>query len=434
MSNDTPKLEQTRFTVIACASGAIHFPKESTTEIQANYPEATLDIVIGSRRIDVPNVSKPVKFGLYATVTGHARNAEVAIDQFLPPVSATMAALAVVTNAAVGEVELELAFDSTPGREVRPFLRNYLPPAEYIPLPPRTVNGEALPVVLRAIANHSRPDRLHIAIVQYYQALQHWKPGHDTLALSHLWMGIEALTPVVLEAYLVRSALTREKLLEAWNIEKNKLDPEVRRRLIFAGDDDTYRKTKDASDAYEHGYKLFDEVLALSRGTRDLTAKYLRRAILEHLAIDDDLRRALLSHPYNDPLAPHLSKYLRGFMLPDGEQLSAAARPYPEIRWAMHFEDGVPDSPETTAIKVLDSFTPVIANNAKVSNLHLEVWALGGIGDAGSLRADPPIWKVSGPAAPPEVDTSAPSRPSRLYAIKLKAKRLIDRVAKAFKR
>src|SRR5262249_50545619 len=135
-------------------------------------------------------------------------------------------------------------------------------------------------------------------------------------------------------------------------------------------------------------------------GATSLTAAHLRRAILEALAIDDGLRQTLLTAPYGDPLAHHLAKYVRGFMLPAGDALSAPGKPYPEIHWTMTFKDGIPDTPGMTAVAVEDNVTPILADGARVTNLRIEAWAQRGIGDGGTIRADPVEWKVSRPPSP----------------------------------
>lgn len=392
------------------------FSDEEVLRVEATYPDAKLSIVVGSRRVAIENVSKPIKFGLYIQITGHAKSPEAAIDQFLPPASGVLATLAFSMNASVGELEPELAFDSTLGREARPFLRNYLSPAEFIPLPPRTASPELVVAVLNAITAHPRHERLHRAVAQYFQALQHWRPGHETLALSHLWMGIEALTPVIRDAYLEQHKVTREQLLQDWGIELKEFDSEVRRRLVFRDDSDTYAKARSASDGFEHGYKNLDEILELSLDVSKLTAGYLRQALLETLTIESGFRQTLLSSPFNEPLALHLAKYLRGLILRSTGSFNAPGRPYPEILWVMKFRDGVPDSPEKVGIVVDDQITPSLSPDAGIANLRIEAWAQRGVGDAGSIRVDPVTWRIT-----------KPREPSFLQ-------RLLDRVKHAFAR
>jgi hypothetical protein len=54
--------------------------------------------------------------------------------------------------------------------------------------------------LLLAITSMPQKEKSRVvrAIVQYTDALQHWKRGSELYALSHLYMGVEAVTPLVI--------------------------------------------------------------------------------------------------------------------------------------------------------------------------------------------------------------------------------------------
>jgi hypothetical protein len=79
------------------------------------------------------------------------------------------------------------------------------------------------------------------AIRQYTDALQYWRDGHELYALSHLYMGVEAITNSIRDREILRRGLKGRSELPRLGNDKY---PEswVRCELIFRGDRETYRK------------------------------------------------------------------------------------------------------------------------------------------------------------------------------------------------
>ncbi|MFZ5557224.1 MAG: ComEA family DNA-binding protein [Pseudomonadota bacterium] len=397
MSAENTASNQTIFTVLACAPGALIFSHDKPLTVEATYPDCVLSIEVRSRRVSIPNVSKPIKFGIQVAITGPAKKPEAAIDKFLPPASGVLAALAFAMNASVGELEPEIAFDSTRGREARPFLCNYLPASEFVPIPPRRANPDLVIAILRALAEHPRADHLHISVVHYSHALQYWRPGHDTLALSHLWKGVEALTPIVLDAYIEKRGGTRDQLIDEWGIDRKALTSEARRRLIFFGDSDTYKKAHSARIGYEHGFENLSAIFSKSQSVTERVASFLRKAILETLALDHGVRETLLALPYSKALALHLAEYMRGLLLTPRGVLGPPHGLYPDIRWVKVFRDGVAESLDRDAVEQANQVTICGGpDGMRVANLNFEAWAQRGVGDAGRVSAaEPQAFQVS---------------------------------------
>lgn len=99
---------------------------------------------------------------------------------------------------------------------------------------------------------------------------------------------METLTDVALRVELGSSKMSEEALAGAWGIDierprrdwRTELTGEVRRRLLFDGDTETYLAAKKAADGWEHGFLGFDEVRDLAVRTSPKTARYVRDAFL----------------------------------------------------------------------------------------------------------------------------------------------------------
>jgi len=279
--------------------------------------------------------SVPVPRGLWVDVRGNAPSLPAAQEAFAMAARALVPIIAVATNAPIGELDVELAYDNTPGVAEREFVQTFLPAERGPPTQRRRVDVPATISFLRAVSSHPDADRLRRSIAQYHQALVNWAPGRETLALAHLYMAIEALTKAALRNLCQQDALDEPGLAKLWRVKPESLDSEVRRRVLFQGDDACYKKAKDASDGFEHGFMAFPEVHSLALEVRDRTASYLRAAIVELAGVDDVTRSVLLDPPYNKPLASwEYSKQIHARLVGPTDELAAKDKEYPMFRWA----------------------------------------------------------------------------------------------------
>jgi len=208
----------------------------------------------------------------------------------------------------VGDPEVELACDDTPGHTEHDYFQNFLPEEQGMPVRARLVNAGATGALIKAVALHPESDRLHRVISQYSIALQNWSPGRDILALAHLYMGMEALTEVAIQEECRRPGLDKEQMARALGHEKvGDIGPHFRREVLFQKDNECYQKAKDASDGLEHGYKGFPEIQTLARAARDRSAAYLRAAIIRMSGIDEKNTHVLLN-PLSVPALPALAR------------------------------------------------------------------------------------------------------------------------------
>jgi hypothetical protein len=105
---------------------------------------------------------------------------------------------------------------------------------------------------------------------------------------------------------------SRDELARSWSVETRELDSEVRRHILFEGDDQTYSRAKLASDGFEHGFLPFQTIREHALATRDTTARYLRKGILGMLGLTAADLEVLLAPPFVMIPTLRVDKYVFG--------------------------------------------------------------------------------------------------------------------------
>ncbi|MBK9517983.1 MAG: hypothetical protein IPO09_11610 [Anaeromyxobacter sp.] len=273
--------------------------------------------------------------GIFVEVSGPAATAQKAMGAFPNAAMFLKSLLSVAANASVGDLEIELALDVTPGRMEHEFVQRFLPAPTGLPVPGRWLDLDATMAFLQTFGHNPDLARLSRAAVHYDLALRAWRPEQKSMALSHLFVGMEALTPVVRRRLKLEMAVDEEGLAKEWAIPKKSLDAEIRRRVLFKGDDVTYQDAKEASDAYEHSYKGFSEVYVVAGRAVVDTARYLREAILELSGTPEASRLVLVAQPFERPFeALPLTRSFHGVLQGAVESLAPPNELYPHIRWS----------------------------------------------------------------------------------------------------
>ncbi len=142
---------------------------------------------------------------------------------------------------------------------------------------------------------------------------------------------------------------------------KRGLDGEVRRRLIFHGDDECQRVTVRASDGFEHGFEQFNKIRALAVRAKECGAsEHVRRALFELLELAPAATATLTSGRYEKPRANWLiTKYVRGTFLGPGDKLAAADQEYPLLRWEGRVSAFARKDDGTHELSFNESITPI---------------------------------------------------------------------------
>jgi hypothetical protein len=370
------------YIVVARAASALYFPDDGYFRVnQFPSPLGPLEILFQTRRSWMKGHDTPIPRGLWVEVRGQAPTFRDALDVF-PQIAETLSpVLTVVANAPTDPLVPELAFDCSDSAQDRDFFQQFLFDERLLPFTRPTFPGGSARAVFDLLGKHADKERLHRAMAHYHAALQSWYVGGEIMALGHLYMGIEALTPVLLRDHLqLLGGLTREQLTTNWSIQPRHLDSEVRRRLIFNGDSELYSRAKEASDGFEHGYLPFQTIRQHAVVTRDGTARALRMAIFAGLALSKEDTDVLSKPPYDQVPSLRIDKYVFGSLRGTLDKLAPDNENYPILGWSSSVRGIVVHPDGTTTIQFNEKMTPRLGVGTTFTPKRFEVW--GGPGTA----------------------------------------------------
>jgi hypothetical protein len=207
---------------------------------------------------------------------------------------------------------------------------------------------------------------------------------------------MEALTPIALEQHLKSESITRDELLVKWSVEIKDLDPEVRRRLLFQGDDECYSTAREVRNQALHGYEPTWKVREGAVEVRNTTATYLREALIRSAGLKSEDETALLAPPYDHPFHWSYLIQMYGRIISDDEN---AARPedlYPRVDWEPVEVELPPDSEGDAGIALMFNIVSHLPEGAsfEIDGVQVLLPNVGG--------ADP------GPIGPPDPSQAAP--------------------------
>lgn len=282
-------------------------------------------------------------------------------------------------NAWVGDADVHLAYDATPGLHERAFFENFLPERPgTLPRPGRNVD---VPATISLGNTLPREDRLMRAVAQYGAALSHWMLGHETMALAHLYMGVDALTPLAVKREAERIGGSQDDLASHWGITERRravrrtlTAAAARRDILFKGDDATHRRAKAASDAFEHGYGDFAAIRADALAARDATARFLREAILDLGGVDATTQARLLGQPFNEPMRSFLTRYMWGRLVADTDELAPPGAEYPILEWSSRLTAFSRNEDRTYSMTPEETITARLAEGVQFQPTGYEVW------------------------------------------------------------
>ncbi len=202
------------------------------------------------------------------------------------------------------------------------------------------------------------------------------------LSNAHLWMSLEAITEAKIRAECDTRGLTNKKeLAQSLGIDVTErkyldiLNATIRKDFILKGDDECYRKAKDASDGFEHGFLGYDEIRELSKDIRHLMAGYVRTAILEICGVNRNSFKILTEEPLDRPIGHWpLVKYVRGQLIGEGENLAVPGKVYPFMRWKPDVKSFKVGKDKKINIKFNETFTAELAKGISFKPHSTEVW------------------------------------------------------------
>ena len=187
---------ETEYTVVLRAPSAARFLPEEGLEIMLNVPALGLEgLRLRAFTRWVNEGGNEIPRELVVEVRGRSGSLNEAISKFAAVTRPIATVVGFAANVLVGPVEVHLAYDSTPWHEERAFLETFLPDERGAVMAGRVVRRDLLHAVATAFVSfEASSERVGRALRQYEMALRYWFVGGEWLALSHLWMAVEALT------------------------------------------------------------------------------------------------------------------------------------------------------------------------------------------------------------------------------------------------
>lgn len=291
--------------------------------------------------------------------------------------------LSVGTNAAISPFTAELIYEVTPGKGERQFLQRFVP-ADGVTYSSRTVPIHAVGALMSAVATHEDRNRLLRAASHYSQALDDWEMGGELLIVTHLWMGVEAISPACLRKYLAERGATKEGLAEEWGFKPDRrmtldafLDLNSRIRLVLKDRPDLHKITKEVSDAFEHSTANGGDLFAPARDVLLPVAAALREAIVTVAGVSAEHREVILGKPFDVAKGPGgLEQHIRATLIGgEGDKLAPEGFDHPVLDWkhtikTVTFEEASNRFgyvPEHTA-------TPQLGPGVEMKDIRIEVF------------------------------------------------------------
>lgn len=173
---------------------------------------------------------------LIVEVRGCAGALDEAAGKFQMIGSPVASMIGFTTNVRVGPLEVHLAYECTAGAAERPFLEVFLPDERGAITDGRIIRRDLLEAACLAfLALETKNARVGRALRQYELALREWYLGGEWLALSHLYMGVEALTEAVLRRALADRDVTPQELARSLGVVTDDPDRPGGRRSCARG-------------------------------------------------------------------------------------------------------------------------------------------------------------------------------------------------------
>jgi hypothetical protein len=289
------------------APSAARFPRGVEVRIEGP-PGAHSSQSIGLRSSFLDPPHEVLARGLLIEARGHGNSLESATDGLLGLGGEFLPALCLTANAFVDEVRLVAAYDVSTRVASRDWLQRYPDPEPAVPPNSREVPRDDFGALLTSLAPHPERDRVGLAIAYYREAIRHWKPGSELLAVVQLQIAAETITPVAVSRLLNERGLTRDQLAAELGYDPPKgprdrfIASRVRLQEIYRGDNDLRRGVERASNGYEHGLETFAQAKQTAELVRDQAAHLIRTALLREAGVGGDDFARLTADRYRVPL------------------------------------------------------------------------------------------------------------------------------------
>jgi hypothetical protein len=386
--------------VLRCQQSMLRFPANGAIRLAPLHtPSGELAAYFATRGEKVPHIDTPIPREPWIEIVGPAQDLDDAISTASSVTDHFVRLIGFAANAWPGRVVPHIAFVSQVGIAERDFFQNFIVDEQGLPRPMRLVDT-ALAVAIIEALNMVRADwrpRLHRAIAQYTDALDSWKPGHEILALSRLYMGVEAVTKVASELEAERRGYASTAELETAVLpprpdgqkrpNSQTLESWTRENVIFRGDKETYRTAKASSDQFEHGFESFDAIYPNAKACLEKVAAYLRQAIIECLPLSAETRGSLLGGTFEKPARNSgYERHIVAKLVAPTDELAANDEAYPQCLWKFDLQGFSIAESGGFEMQVTQSITPRLAAGVQITLSRISLQ-----GPAGSSNSKPEI-------------------------------------------
>jgi hypothetical protein len=284
--------------------------------------------------------------------------------------------MAFAGNAEVGMVDVHLAYDATSGVRERDYMQVYQPIEHGLPTPGRHLDTQLFVAFVEGMDKVADAGRMNRVVGHYDLALSHWHFGGENLAVGHLFMAAEALGRVIIHRKAQEVGSERD-LARSMGISveehgwRSRMAARIRTDSIFAGDLDTHRAAREASDGLEHGFMEMSEVHRRALAATEKTLGYIRRATLDELGLTPEIRNELLK---KDPLdIKSMRKIMRGRFIGEADDPAAEGQEYPQLEWKSEVNRAWWGEPNRLEVSFTETYKVICADEVLFQGQMFEV-------------------------------------------------------------
>lgn len=285
------------------------------------------------------------------------------------------------SNGYSGPCQYHLAYESTPNLIERDYFTQFVEDERGLPNLSRRIPSESVVEVINKLAINQYSERIRRAIVQYNMGLSYWKRGEEILAVVHMYMGVEAIVPILRDQQMKMLGLDNtDDLALHYKINKKELDSHIRKEFIFRKDYDCHKEVLLVSNGFEHSYEEFEKIRPFAVQNCNKLAQYLRSTIIELLDLSPDTGTKLSTKPYSSPLGQEgYIRYLRGKLQSEHDNVAPPGQEYPIMHWVFGVKSFKLIDKDKVNISFNSSVTPQLGENVSFSPDKLEVYGPEGI-------------------------------------------------------
>jgi hypothetical protein len=308
------------YMMLSCLDASASFSDDIGLYLQIKNKDGNVQYILSAfpRYVDQEGIRVPI--GINIKVIGHSENMMTALQHSTELAEKLRTSISMISNCYVEHARPDIIIERRNDNEDQKFFKFMR--ERKLPLPiRRIIHAKLVLLVIGAIDNHRDHRRIERSMAHYCDALSEWAPGYEMNCLARLYMAVENLSKVVMRQKLNALSIDEERLAMEWGIEetdnlqrRKRLENEVKKRLIFSGDDKCFALARRASDGFEHGYMEFGELSQIARENLVKTARYFRRSLINCLNLPSEVSEILLGNGYNRPYGEsRIYRYTSGY-------------------------------------------------------------------------------------------------------------------------